>query len=112
MGSSEVTNNRKPPQGDQQADCMVPAVMVHLSGCHFLSQDQTRNTFPTVDEKRQEPSGDHFSKEHGGPTLLSAVFCILSTFHIKTSVSPIEAEAKSVPSEFHCTEVMGQWLGL
>lgn len=108
IGSSEVTNNRNALQGDQHADCMVPVVIVQRSGCHFLSQDQTRKTFATVEENKQEPSGDHFKREQGGPTLFNAVFCILSTFQIKISVSPMEADAKRVPSEFHCTDVTGQ----
>lgn len=108
MGSSDVTNNKKLAHGDQQADCMDPQGIVHLSGCHFLWQDQTRKTFPTVDENKHDPSGDHFNNVQGGPTLLRAVFCILSTFHIIISVSPIDAEANRVPSGFHCKDVTGQ----
>lgn len=72
IGSSVVTNSKYPPQGDQAADLIAPFATVQRSGVH-LSVFHTRKTFPTVVVHKRRPSGDHNSKEHGGPTRLSGV---------------------------------------
>lgn len=98
--------------GDQAADWMYPFPMVHLSGVHCFSVDQTLKTFPTVEENKEVPSGDHFRIEQGNPTRFKGALATLSTSQIKTSVLLILAEARRLPSGFHSMDVTGSWFGL
>lgn len=103
----EFTNSRKELHGDHWADCIDPLPIVHRSGIHFLSVAQTLNTLPTVEENTDVPSGDHFNREQGKPTLFKGAHATLSTSQIKMSVLFMLADARRLPSGFHATDVTG-----